>query len=344
MSEKLGASLAAAGYSVSVIGFESTGEPPKGLGCHSLEEFSRLSLRRYLARWKVLRKTLSLRPDVFIFSTYELIFQAIFLKVMLGSRIIYDVRENYYRNILYSEGLPFLLRGPLALIVRGIEKIMAPMIDHFFLAERGYEKEFRFHRGAWTVIENKALPLPGPPVRLDNLNLVFSGTLSESTGVFRAIHLAEALHARNPDVTLTIAGHAASVAVQQRIRKSAEGKPHVRLVGIETLVPHREIVQLLLRARAGIIAYRPLPHTLNSVPTKLYEYLTAGLPIICDSGWPWVQRFDAYRPFVYVDFEQPVEDDILGNLDRTTFYPSPVADAGWDSEVPKLLLAIKNIV
>jgi len=343
MTEKLGATLALNDYAVTVIGYAATGALPANISFQSLGTFRRLSFTRWWSRWRVFSLAFSTRPDVFIFSTYELIFPALLLKIISGTRVVYDVRENYYRNILHSEGLPFFLRRPLALLVRGVEKITAPMIDHHFLAERGYESEFRFHLGGWTVLENKALPI-STQQRQAGRRLLFSGTLSESTGVFRAIRLARILQEADPGVTLTIAGYAATDAIRRRIRKAARGADFIRLVGIDNLVPHREIVAQIQQANAGIIAYLPRPHTQNSVPTKLYEYLTACLPVICDAQWPWVAPFSSTGMFVTLDFEKPDPASILERLAAPVTPCTPPAAAAWSTEAPRLLEAIKNIV
>lgn len=286
------------------------------------------------------------RPDVFIFGTFELIAPALLLKIIFGTKIIYDVRENYYRNIFYSEALPLLLRWPLALLVRSIEKLTAPAIDHFFLAEKGYESEFKFHRGGWTVLENKALPFgqskrqaPASVIR----RLLFSGTLAESTGVFRAIALVKRLNQAKPVAHLTIAGYAASPDVQRRIRESTSDQSTFTLMGIEQLVPHATILELISQCDAGIIAYPKLPHTQNSVPTKLFEYLSAGLPILTEEHWPWVNRYQPYRPFVFVNFENPNVEHMLNHLGSNTLYPTLPSDVLWSSEAVKLLDVVKNI-
>jgi len=347
MAEKMGASLAQSGrYEVTVIGYSSTGTAPESLKQVSLGKFSRLSPARWWARWKAFRLALSIRPDVFIFGTYELIFPAFWLKVILGTRIIYDVRENYYRNIFNSEGLTWLIRLPLALIVRLIEKLSAPSIDHFFLAERGYDKEFRFHRGGWTVLENKALNRPHSTRQPagNAIHLLFSGTLSESAGVFRAIHLAEALHQTNMSILLTIAGYAASHAVRNRLLRDAGKRSFIKCIGIDRLVSHKEINDLIDQSDAGIIAYTLSPHTLNTVPTKLFEYLEASLPILTESHWPWVEQYASCEPFVLVNFENPDVKTILNILANRPLYTKSIPDASWSSEEAKLLEAIKNVV
>lgn len=343
MTEKFSATLVEAGYAVTVIGFGASTLVPDHVTALPLGHFPRLSLRRYKARWRVLRMAFRSRADVFIFSTYELIFPALLLKVILGTRIIYDVRENYYRNIRHSEGLPALLRWPLAVAVRAVEKITAPAIDHFLLAEAAYDKEFRFHRGGYTVVENKALSI-AKTMRPGGLNLLFSGTLSQSTGVFRALALAKKLREFTDEVTLTVAGYAASPALQKQIRAEAEGHDYIRLVGIDTLVPHTRIRELTATADAGIIAYPQFPHTSGAVPTKLFEYLQASLPILTEAHWPWIARFSACDPFVLVNFDSPDAPAIVDTLRNHRFYTRQASDASWSTEAPKLLKAVKFTV
>jgi glycosyltransferase involved in cell wall biosynthesis len=347
MTEKMGASLARTGkYEVFVIGYPSAGQVPAGVRALPLPPFRRLSLARWIARWQTLRLAFAVRADLFIFSTHELIFPALALKVILGTQIIYDVRENYFRNILHSEGLPRLIRWPLAVLVRLKEKVFAPAIDHFFLAEIGYEQEFRFHRGGWTVIENKALEISITRGSVDpkQLTLLFSGTLSESTGVFRAILFSDILHREHPGVRLVIAGYAASESVRQKLVAAVKDKPYIRTVGVDTLVPHSEILSLFASADAGLITYLPLPHILNSVPTKLYEYLQARLPIITENHWPWVNRFASSTPFVYADFENPDPKSILNSLINNSFYTEAPAQTDWNDEATRLMSRVKIMV
>lgn len=361
MTEKMGETIASSGTSeVTVIGYGCAHVAAPGLTGMPLGQFERLGFSRWIARWRVFTLAARQRPHVFIFSTHELIFQAILLKIVYGTRIIYDVRENYYRNIRHSEGLTALLRWPLAIWVRFIEKVTAPAIDHFFLAEAGYEKEFRFFRGGWTVIENKAANSPRlhetlrrgrPPaptlLRREGVqdagrtNLLFTGTLSESSGVFRAIRFAEKLHHADATIRLVVIGYAASRKVQRQLREEASKKPFVQLVGIETLVPHTEITNAFNSADAAIISYPLLPQTANSVPTKLFEYLQARLPILTEAHWPWVARFSACQPFVHCNIDKPDAPEVLGSLKANAFYKSDPHDTSWNSEVPKLLAAIE---
>ncbi|HRI80776.1 MAG TPA: glycosyltransferase, partial [Cyclobacteriaceae bacterium] len=132
MFEKMGASLAPHGDEVYIIGYPSAvSTVPEGIQLLPLSPFKRLSFARLLAKWTVFGKLLKLKPAVVIFNTHELILPCVLLKIIMDVRIVYDVRENYYRNILHSGSFPFFIRWPLAWLVRFKEKLLAPAVDHF---------------------------------------------------------------------------------------------------------------------------------------------------------------------------------------------------------------------
>ncbi|HQQ99044.1 MAG TPA: hypothetical protein PLX35_17350 [Cyclobacteriaceae bacterium] len=344
MLEKMGMSLQQAGYDVTVIGYPTKSYKfSQGIRQISLPAFVRLSTGRIKARWTVLVRAWQERPDFFMFTTHELMGTALLLKIFGNTTLVYDVRENYYRNIRYSEAFPRFLRWPLAALVRFREKLLAPMIDHFLLAERAYENEFRFHRGGWTVIENKAVGIEPLSRKRGGRRLLFSGTLAVSTGVFRAIDLAILMHRYDPKVTLIIAGYAASRQAQEKITAHAQEHTWITLVGITELVSHEVIVQCIRESDLAMVAYPPALHTVGSRPTKLYEYLSAGLPMLIEGHWPWSTEFAYCQPFIIIDYDHPDIQALMMQWDQGHFYPVRAKDVTWADEAAKLLKVLAGL-
>ena len=363
---KMGISLAQAGlYEVIIVGYPPSSTPSfPAVQFISFDTFPRISYKRVLAKWNVFLKVWKLKPDILIFNTHELLLPAVLLKICFGTTIVYDVQENYYRNILHSGSFPWIVRWPLAFLVRFKEKLLAPSIDHFFLAEKAYETEFRFHRSGWTVIENKGLtPDPSPEERGavlafreglhsslssgegrgEALRLLFSGTLAESTGVFQAIQLAKELHLLDASITLNIIGHATLQRVQKKILNEIQGNEYICLIGGDRLVPHSDIMKAIHQADAGIISYPPSHYTKNSHPTKLFEYLSAQLPIILERHWPWTEHYLQYQPFIFFDFSKPDYPALLHELKTKQCYSRVPEDVTWASEQPKFLAIMVKI-
>lgn len=345
MAEKIGHSLAAkGGYDVHIIGFPATSHTP-GLTSHSLPFFNRLSLKRLTMPWKILRIVLTLKPALLIITTHELLLPAVLLKLLRGTRIIYDVQENYYRNILYLPVFPRVLRPLIALYVRMKEYITAPVVDHFFLAERGYAEELSFPGKHFTVLENKLkLPETLPTAESNTWQLLFSGTLAETTGVFHAIDLAVALHRLEPRITLLLIGYCARPQELSQIRTMISPYPFIRLTGGDGLVPHQAILSAIRGSRAGIIAYPNNESTRNSTPTKLFEYLGLKLPVILINHKPWIDRCAPYGAACIFAPGHIDAENLLSTLKNQRFYFREPTDVHWADEEPRLIEAISCLL
>lgn len=344
MAAKLGGSLLP-DYDVHVAGFPAAApDGGNGLHTHPLPFFKRLTFKRLFARWKVLRLALRLRPEVMIITTHELLTPALIARLLLRCHVIYDIQENYWRNILYTPAFPTVLRPFLAIVVRLRERLAVPFIRYCFLAEAGYANEINFLSPTrMTVLENKiirpadtsVLPLRRRYPTPHSLRLLFSGTLAESTGVFTAIALAHALHALDNTVHLTIIGYCALPEQLERLKQACTAD-YITLIGGDHLVPHADIIQAIQTTDVGIIAYPPNPATHRSVPTKLFEYLGYHLPILLVDHPVWIQRCAPYAAAVAFSGDNPDAPAILHQLRTQTFYTTAPTDVYWDSEAKKL--------
>jgi hypothetical protein len=352
MTEKLGGSLQQR-YDVHIIGFPAAHTHVIGmLTVHPLPFFKRLSFKRLLARITILSRTVRLRPDVFIITTHELLTAGLVAKALTGCRLIYDIQENYWRNILYTPAFPRILRPFIAAIVRLRERMAMKFIDHCFLAEAGYRDELRFLPDRVTVLENKIvrprneaqLPINRRYPEGKTLHLLFSGTLAESTGVFTAIRLTHTLHALDNSVRLTVIGYCALPEQLKQLKKECAAVDYIQLTGGDQLVPHQDILTAIQVADVGIIAYLPNPATKNSVPTKLYEYLGYHLPVLLTEHPVWQQRCALYNAAVTFNNNAPDAAEILRQLRMQTFYTTAPTGTYWDTEAEKLHAVIESVL
>lgn len=338
MYEKMAVSLHNSGdYEVVVVGFSAPIRPGDNIKQIGIGKFRRTSPSRLIAPIKVLWTLINAKPDILIINTHELLMVGLISRILLGSKLVYDIQENYYRNIIYGESFPRLFRWPLALWVRLKEKISAPFIGHFLLAEKGYQNEMNFFGRRFSVVENKCLLPAGFQRNPDPKHtvLLFSGTLAKSTGIFEAIGLAKELHNIDTAIRLTIVGYCAINRTLEEIKESIEGHPWIKLIGGGELVPHAEIFNQISLAHFGIISYPPSPHIANSIPTKLYEYLACRLPVLLYGSQKWM---DICRPFnaaVEVDFSAKPQEIL--HLMSGEFYQTTPGDVTWDEEGKNLI-------
>ncbi|HEY9046367.1 MAG TPA: hypothetical protein VIN08_10750, partial [Ohtaekwangia sp.] len=322
MYEKMGKSLASF-YEVHVAGYPSIHPPvDTSIHFHPGKPFPRLSFRRWLMGWAVLKKIWQLKPALLIVTTHELLPVAVVAKC-IGCSTIYDVQENYFRNIRYTNAFPKAIRLWVALYVRIKEYIFSPFINHFLLAEKGYKQELSFPGKRATIVENKLKKPPTPiaarPKHIEQLHFIFTGTLAETTGIFLAIDLIDKLYHEDQSVQLTIVGYCAQPKTLEKIRSTIYNKPYISLKGGDTLVPHQTILQEIATASIGIISYPFNPATTHSIPTKLYEYLGYRVPILLINHASWVAICQRYAAAVVFDPASPDINYILNEIRSKEF-------------------------
>lgn len=343
--EKMAITLARAGHDVHVVGLASS-TSPRHPSIHFIPigKFSRLSVSRLLAPLKIAAKLRKVKPELLIVNTHELLIVAVLNRILFGTKIIYDIQENYYQNILWTDAFPRLLRPALATWVRLKERALARLFHSFFLAEKCYAHELPFAAEKSVVLENKcsvSATFKREPVR-GRIQLLFTGTLAESTGVYRSIRLAEQLHKHDSSVHLNIIGYCPRQQERDELKRQIHDKPFIQLTGGNELIPHAQILEAIASAHVGIIAYPPSPHIENRIPTKLYEYLAHRLPIIMEHKEQW-SSWLPHNACFEIDFENVHPVLLLRQLQTRGTTPYPTDEFEWKSEAPRLVAEINRL-
>jgi glycogen(starch) synthase len=331
---------------------------------HAIFWSSRLSLGRLAAQWHYWRLLRALRPALVVVHAPELLpLTLLWQHLGHGQQFIYDIRENYALNIR-SQGVdPNGLRGLLAALLRQIETVAARRAAAVVLAEASYADELPFLATLPTsrvlLLENKYQPQPGEvlplaarlvPARTKPLHLLFSGTIAELTGVREAIALARHLGATWPGgARLTIIGFCQQPALLAELQQLAAAEASwLTLIGGAALVPHAQVVAAMERSHLGLLPYRPHPSTERCRPTKLFEYLAHGLPVLVPPNPLWTGPVHQYQAGLVVDFLQPAAAaaQVAAALPTAVFYPAgpPTEEVLWAGEGKKLRHLLESLL
>jgi glycogen(starch) synthase len=311
MYEKIGLTLTDnSAHHIHIIGHQAPlPEAHPQITFYPLFSFRRLSIKRLLAQLKYAKYLLKVKPQLIIVNTPELLILSITYKIIFGSKIIYDVLENYYRNITTTDVYPPGIRQLLGGAIRVLEYVTRPFIDHFTLAERAYASEFTFTNKKNTIIENK-FKLPEGHLRriscLQNnrLHFIFSGTLANSTGVFDAIKLTKAFYKLDNATRLIIIGFAAKESILEELYEAIKGHTYIKIIGGRTLVPHLEVLKEISKAGTGLVCYPPSSSTENCLPTKMFEYAAFQLPMIVQKNKLWESFCMQYKAGIATNFSK----------------------------------------
>ncbi|AGA79766.1 glycosyltransferase [Echinicola vietnamensis] len=337
-------------YHINIIGFLEKNPPnSENIEFTSIYRKSRLHPARVLVPFNFFSKLLRIRPQLVIVTTYELLVPAILLKPFLRFKVIYDLQENYAKNIIHNQTMPSLFRKTAAAYVRFVENSCHPSIDHYFMAERSYPQEFP-HITNYTILENKysGEVHSTTPFSLSNdrLRLTMTGTLTEVYGIEDGIHWFKVIHKHFPSFRLHLIGHFPIADFRKRIEALGKDCPGIKLELHDRPVAQSTIYEALAATDILLLPYRQLPSIMHKFPTKIYEALAKGIPVITTENPQWKAMLASYPAGITLDFTQPenslttLRDFLTWGLFRNSVGP----EIRWESEQPKLLNIVEKLM
>lgn len=334
-------------YEVHIIGYESQEETKAAtnLKFYPIFKFSRNESARLQANQAFLHQLKQIQPDLLIVHAVELLPSACWYAWKYNSILCYDVRENYWRNIMYQQHYASWLKWPLALAIRSIEWMSRWLVDHYFLAERCYAQEFNFANRRYSILENKYQRLPIDVVDRPNspLRFIYTGTISTIYGAQEAFILMEKLVDIGVDLEFQMMGKVAEEPLGNWLSKQADRCKWFHWQGELQPVSHQKIIQTLANSDVALLPYQANLSTQNCIPTKLYECLALSIPMLIQHNSLWEQICAPHQAALFIDFPTANPRDVQAQLATSSFYPKgAVQEAFWQDET--LLETIQRLM
>jgi glycosyltransferase involved in cell wall biosynthesis len=275
--------LAAAGYEVHLIAPGADDGVNQGVRVHGVgprRDEERLARMTSTVR-AVYRRARALAADLYHFHDPELIPAGLRL-ARSGAAVVYDVHEDYAATVVNREWIRPRLRGPTARLVDGLEPAAANRLAAVVAATPAIAERFSGCRCEVVTVNNfpklrefervQRRPLPAEPA------VCYVGSIFPMRGIEVMVDAIA-----RTDAQLLLAGSFDSDAFLERLRASP-GWSRVAYLG---RVDRAGVGEIFGRASAGIVLLRPSAQYLRSHPTKMFEYMSAGLPVIASDFPLW---------------------------------------------------------
>lgn len=262
---------------------------------------------------------------------------------------MYDVQENYSKNIRHNTTLPAFIGPIAAYLVRLTEALGRPFIDAHLLAEQCYHWEMPGLRNA-IVLENKAL-LPEhfrPAFRLADpsaTKFLLTGTITPAYGVIEAITWFLQLLKTVPRAQLHILGHCPMKSIEEKLQKQACADQRIRLEISPGPLPKQQIDEALRAADVLLLPYRSLPSIVDKIPTKLYEGIALQKPVLISNNPLWGEILNRYPAGMEINFNdlQDLPSTWLRFSSMPFYQRKPGEEIAWQVEKIHLLRLLDRL-
>jgi glycosyltransferase involved in cell wall biosynthesis len=332
-------------YDVSLIVSDGLGDEKKnGVRIFDVGKFNGRINRIFKTTGRIFKKAKNLDCDIYHFHDPELIFAGLKLK-KLGKKVIFDSHEDFPADILTKPYLGRFARIVISECFSIFEKISCKKFDFIVCATPAIHKKF-CRIGCYSSLDINNYPKIDEseiftPWTLNRTSVCYTGAMTPIRGF--PILIDAMAHVANSSVKFLLAGRFSDKNIEIQCKKST-GWDYVKYYG---QVDSQKVADIMGKSVAGLVTYLPAPNHIASQPNKIFEYMLAGIPVICSNFPLWREIIEENGCGLCVNPAEP--NEIASAIDFCISNQAKAKAMGergiktvldkynWGNELPKLL-------
>lgn len=298
---------------------------------------------------RVLAKALELNSDLYHLHDPELIPIGLKLK-RLGKRVIFDSHEDVPKQILSKDYLSKPVRWVVSRSYSSYEARTCRKLDAIIAATPVIRDKF-------LSINKNTLDVNNFPLlhELENQTswtqkkeeVCYVGGISQIRGIQE---VCTSMGLVRSNTRLNLVGDFNVPSLQEAVSRTS-GWQKVNSLGF---LDRKDVKAVLERSVAGLVTFHPLPNHIHAQPNKMFEYMSAGIPVIASDFPLWREIIEGNNCGLLVDPLDPSE--IAQAIDTLVSNPEMAKQMGengrkavetkynWTIEESKLLRFYEDIL
>lgn len=302
---------------------------------------------RFKTLTELLSRALKSKADIYHFHDPELLPIGYVIKKITKAKVVFDMHEDFPAAIRSKEWIPEHLRIPISKFVGVLEKYFLKKCDAVIFAEKYYKENYE----KINIIKQDIYNYP-----LENLNkmnslknevpeIVYAGAISKSRGFMEMLYLARELKFRGIQFKINIIGEI-PLSLRNDTNQFIEDNQLLEVVEFTGRLPLNQVVSYYEKASIGLAILHPEKNYLRSLATKIFEYMSHGIPVIASNFPEWKELIEENNCGIVVDpfdvkqiasaVEQLLKTEKTRMLMGSNGYKAYKNKYNWDLEEKKL--------